>query len=68
MPTTHCEAAINVIELRSLQQNPETQCIDVRSATEFAAGHIPGAINMPLDGLERRGDDLSRVGSKCSDL
>ena len=64
MPTTHCEAVINVIELRSLQQNPETQCIDVRSATEFAAGHVPGAINVPLDELESRGDDLSRFGRK----
>jgi len=64
MPTTHCEAVINVIELRSLQQDPETQCIDVRSATEFGAGHIPGAINMPLDELESRGDDLSLFGRK----
>lgn len=26
--------------------------LDVRPATEFAAGHVPGAINVPLDQLE----------------
>jgi NADPH-dependent 2,4-dienoyl-CoA reductase/sulfur reductase-like enzyme/rhodanese-related sulfurtransferase len=30
--------------------------VDVRTAEEYAAGHIPGAVNLPLDGLyERRG-------------
>lgn len=35
------------------------QWIDVRSATEFAAGHIPGAINIPLDEIEARTEDIS---------
>ena len=35
------------------------QLVDVRSAGEFACGHIPGAVNIPLDGLESRLDDLS---------
>ena len=33
--------------------------MDVRSATEFATGHIPGAINMPLDELRGRLGELS---------
>ena len=33
--------------------------LDVRSPGEFAAGHIPGAINVPLDALERK---LAQVG------
>ena len=37
-----------------------TQLVDVRSAAEFAAGHIPGAINIPLEQFESRLDDLSR--------
>ena len=36
-----------------------SQLIDVRSPSEFAAGHIPGAINIPMDQIESRLDDLS---------
>ena len=32
--------------------------VDVRSATEFASGHLPGAINIPLEQIERRTEDL----------
>jgi len=32
--------------------------IDVRPAEEYAAGHLPGAINIPLDQLEARLADL----------
>jgi rhodanese-related sulfurtransferase len=40
-----------------------TQLIDVRSATEFAAGHLPGAINIPLEQIELRTDDLDSVAA-----
>jgi rhodanese-related sulfurtransferase len=33
--------------------------LDVRPPEEFAAGHIPGAINIPLIDLERRLKDLT---------
>ncbi len=42
------------VEARSLQ------LIDVRSASEFAGRHIPGAINIPLVEIELRLDDLDR--------
>jgi rhodanese-related sulfurtransferase len=32
--------------------------LDVRTAEEYAAGHIPGAVNVPLDGLYQRRADL----------
>ncbi|MCG8426457.1 MAG: metalloregulator ArsR/SmtB family transcription factor [Chromatiales bacterium] len=32
--------------------------LDVRPPEEYAAGHLPGAINVPLDELERRLDEL----------
>jgi rhodanese-related sulfurtransferase len=32
--------------------------IDVRSAAEFATGHIPGAINVPMEQVESRAGDL----------
>lgn len=34
--------------------------MDVRSASEFAAGHIPRAVNVPMDQIESRLDDLDR--------
>jgi rhodanese-related sulfurtransferase len=32
--------------------------VDVRSTEEFAAGHVPGAINIPVDQLETRMSEL----------
>jgi len=32
--------------------------LDVRSPKEFAAGHIPGAVNLPYDQVEERIDEL----------
>ena len=32
--------------------------MDVRSATEFATAHLPGALNIPLEQIERRTADL----------
>lgn len=34
--------------------------LDVRPADEYAAGHIPGAANMPLDQLEQRLGELGK--------
>lgn len=36
------------------------QLIDVRSANEYAIGHIPGAINIPLEQVESRTGDLAK--------
>ena len=36
----------------------EYQWIDVRSASEFATGHVPRAVNIPMDQIEARLDDL----------
>lgn len=47
------------ITVTQLQTQPQSQLIDVRSASEFAAGHIPGAINIPMDQIESRLADLS---------
>ena len=32
--------------------------IDVRSPQEFATGHIPGAVNIPLEGLAKKLEDM----------
>lgn len=34
------------------------QWVDVRSASEYATGHIPGAMNIPMEQIERRIADL----------
>jgi len=41
-------------ELIKLVKKGEAMVIDVRPETEFAAGHIPGAVNVPLDVLPKR--------------
>ncbi len=49
--------SITVADLRH-QPPGQAQLIDVRSSSEFAAGHIPGAVNLPMDQIEARLDDL----------
>jgi rhodanese-related sulfurtransferase len=34
--------------------------VDVRSPSEFAAGHVSGAVNVPLDALDDRHEELRR--------
>ena len=36
------------------------QLVDVRSPGEFAGGHAPGSVNIPLDELARRMPELDR--------
>jgi len=50
--------SITVAELRE-QRPGQAQLVDVRSASEFASGHIPGAVNIPMDQIEGRIADLS---------
>lgn len=39
---------LTVQELDAMLRNGAAVVVDVREADEFATGHIPGAINMPL--------------------
>jgi rhodanese-related sulfurtransferase len=47
---------LSVQEYRERYYAPETDhvLVDVRTAGEFTGGHIPNAINIPLDQLSRR--------------
>lgn len=50
---------ITVEELsRRLETDAKLQLIDVRSAGEYAAGHVPRALNLPLEQVENRIEDL----------
>jgi rhodanese-related sulfurtransferase len=43
---------------QALGKDTKILVIDVRSPQEFAAGHIPGAVNIPLDELARKLDEM----------
>jgi rhodanese-related sulfurtransferase len=52
-------ATINIHELSQLSRSGhKPEIVDVRSETEFAAGHIPGAKCIPLQQLQLRHADL----------
>jgi rhodanese-related sulfurtransferase len=42
----------------ALGRDTKILVIDVRSPQEFAAGHIPGAVNIPLDELARKLEEM----------
>ena len=44
--TKHQE--VSATELNAMLADNAALVVDVREVDEFAAGHIPGAINMPL--------------------
>lgn len=47
--STVSPATIDTPRLRAeLTENPDSLVVDVRTPAEFRAGHIPGAINLPL--------------------
>jgi len=43
---------------RRLAARERFQLIDVRSPREYAEGHVPGAMNLPMDEAEARIDDM----------
>ncbi|GAB2913741.1 ArsR/SmtB family transcription factor [Nonomuraea fastidiosa] len=45
-------------ELASRLSDPGTVVLDVRSAADYAAGHVPGAISVPMAELRERLDEL----------
>lgn len=49
-------------ELLQMVQSGEAVVIDVRPTSEFRAGHIEGAISMPLDTLSKRLAELPKQG------
>jgi rhodanese-related sulfurtransferase len=57
-------ASIGVSELVNARAGSgRLQLIDVRSPSEYATGHIPGAVNIPLEQIESRMLDLNRGDS-----
>jgi len=52
--------SISNTELAKRVQTPDTMLVvlDVRTPKEYASGHVPGAINIPVDQLEGRLNEL----------
>ncbi|MFA7387078.1 MAG: metalloregulator ArsR/SmtB family transcription factor [Thiohalobacteraceae bacterium] len=51
--------AVSASDLLARVRTGEVTVLDVRPREEFAAGHLPGAINVPLSELEARLGDFS---------
>jgi rhodanese-related sulfurtransferase len=56
----HPQADVDAV----LAQPPEQRglLLDVRTPQEYEAGHVPGAINLPVDDLRSRLNELPRDG------
>jgi rhodanese-related sulfurtransferase/biotin operon repressor len=52
--------AINAEELLRRMREDSVTLLDVRAETEYAVGHVPGAVNIPLAELEHRLAELPR--------
>ena len=49
---------VTLKDLRRRMRDADVTVVDVRPAAEFAAGHIPGAVSLPLAELKRRLHEL----------
>ncbi len=43
--------AITASEAQSMMEDQDVVIVDVRTAQEYADGHVPGAINIPVEGI-----------------
>lgn len=51
---------VTIDELRDRLRTGKAMLIDARPAVEYQTGHLPRALSIPLDELERRLDELPR--------
>jgi len=45
---------ISVADLKKAADTGQVLIVDVRDAGSYAEGHLPGAINIPLDALQQK--------------
>jgi len=55
-----CETVSVLRAKEMIDIDPSLVILDVRTEEEYAKGHIEGAINIPLEELEQRLDELDR--------
>jgi rhodanese-related sulfurtransferase len=51
---------VSALEAVNLINREDAQVVDVRSADDFARGHVAGAVNLPLNELDHAGERLQR--------
>jgi len=54
---------LSVEDVMALQAAGVALVVDVRIERSFRAGHIPGALNVPLDQIDARGPDILRAAA-----
>jgi rhodanese-related sulfurtransferase len=59
-PRRHDFEKISIDELFDRMTRDEVVLLDVRPEAEFQAGHLPGAVSIPLDELEQRLEEIPR--------
>ncbi|MBX2979248.1 MAG: rhodanese-like domain-containing protein [Flavobacteriales bacterium] len=50
------------MDLATLLEQPEMTIVDVRTPGEFHAGHVPGSVNIPMQEVVQRLDELKAMG------
>ncbi|MFB6145819.1 MAG: rhodanese-like domain-containing protein [Candidatus Nanohaloarchaea archaeon] len=64
--------AVSTEEFEDLRENPEVKVVDVLSTEHFSEGHIPGAINIPLENIASEAlkefDKSDDIVVYCKDL
>ncbi|OEH85240.1 hypothetical protein BHU72_06450 [Desulfuribacillus stibiiarsenatis] len=51
---------IDVHQANTLSADGEHVMLDVRTVEEYAEGHVPGTVNIPVEELESRLDELNK--------
>ena len=49
---------MQTVDVHALQAGTGRPLIDVREEDEFAAGHVPGAVNLPMSSIGEHLDEL----------
>lgn len=49
---------MKTITVQELHDSPDVVIVDVREADEYASGHVPGAVNLPMSTLGGRLNEL----------